>query len=257
MHSGEILDADDNHLPLWDKLTRLNPFSERNWATSAFVVVKAFPVENALLGVSSFPYVSINNDGSFAENGVFQKGRYASIVDAWLSDPKWRADDMTVINIYTLPGGTKFFPQPDDAADFDEGETLVHELGHWFGLRHVFDDDHNAWLVNDDMTKSEVNLMKTKACAYNSIGPSAMVPTYPLVVDDITPYWDPESGIKSCESADTCKNVFMSKNDPIDNYMSYALDRCMKRFTSGQLKTMAYLFQKYRAAPLREYLKRK
>ncbi|MBG6086980.1 zinc metalloprotease [Actinomadura viridis] len=106
--------------------------------------------------------------------------------------PQWyRADpagDGVVIDYRTLPGGA--------FRRFGRGFTAVHEVGHWLGLFHTFEN----------------------GCRPPGDG----------VAD--TPYEARPAG--GCPRArDTCPR---SGRDPVRNFMNYAWDRCMREFTAGQ-----------------------
>lgn len=103
----------------------------------------------------------------------------------------------------TLPGGTM--------VPINLGDNAIHEIGHYFGLFHVFEggcSDH------DDMVKD------TPQSAYATYGcPSARVDTCPS-----------QPGL-----------------DPINNYMGYADDVCMTKFTPGQIARMKWALASHRA----------
>jgi hypothetical protein len=111
------------------------------------------------------------------------------------------AVDGVVVRYSTLPGGSY--------TNFNEGHTATHEIGHWLGLYHTFQN----------------------GCS--SPGDS---------VDD-TPYQSsPTSGCPS--SRDSCP--FRSGLDPINNFMDYSYDSCMWQFTSGQTTRMLNMLATYR-----------
>jgi hypothetical protein len=90
---------------------------------------------------------------------------------------------------------------PGLTANFNKGRTLVHEAGHWLGLRHIWGDGSCATdYCNDTPTQSASNT----GC-----------PTFPKV---------------------TCSNG--PNGDMFYNYMDYSYDACMYCFTADQ-KTRA------------------
>ena len=86
---------------------------------------------------------------------------------------------------------------PGFGAPYNLGRTLSHELGHFFGLRHIWGDD----LCGDDY------------CA------------------DTPPQDDATSG---CPAVGTLNNCVPSGPKMFQNYMDYSDDPCMNTFTANQ-----------------------
>jgi hypothetical protein len=111
-------------------------------------------------------------------------------------------DGLVVLND-SLPGGS--------AAPYNEGDTATHEIGHWLGLFHTFENGCTA--PGDE-------------------------------VDD-TPYQADGDNIFFCdETLDTCPQP---GTDPVHNFMSYGDDPCLDMFTRGQAQRMIQTWLAYRA----------
>jgi hypothetical protein len=96
---------------------------------------------------------------------------------------------------------------PGNAPPYGQGDTATHEVGHWLGLFHTFQG----------------------GCA----------PPGDLIAD--TPAEEMEHF--GCPTIDSCPDP---GNDPVDNFMSYADDACMHRFTTLQGDRMHDLTAQFR-----------
>nr|WP_239647122.1 zinc metalloprotease [Nocardiopsis salina] len=114
------------------------------------------------------------------------------------ADPE---QDGVVVSYDTLPDGGR--------DRFDIGHTTTHEVGHWLGLFHTF---QNGCETPGDY------------------------------VDD-TPY-EREAATGCPASRNTCPD--RPGEDPVNNFMNYSDDACMTHFTPGQAERMAQHWNAFR-----------
>ncbi|KAJ1322851.1 Pregnancy-associated plasma protein-A [Microdochium nivale] len=123
--------------------------------------------DGGLLGIATFPDINKKE------------------ADKWLDGVHAAGD--------SLPGGS--------LSAFNLGATVTHEVGHWLGLFHVFNDDRTCTLDNGDL------------------------------VDDTPPQSEATSGCPADNTQDSCTAPGF---DSIHNYMDYSDDVCLTEFTEGQ-----------------------
>ncbi|EFQ97350.1 metalloprotease 1 [Nannizzia gypsea CBS 118893] len=108
--------------------------------------------------------------------------------------------DGCVINSNSVPGGS--------AQNYNEGKTTTHEVGHFMGLYHVFNEQEGNCQQDGDM------------------------------IEDTPVQGSASSGCPT--GKDSCPQQGV---DSIHNYMDYSYDSCLTEFSPGQIKRMQMLWQ--------------
>jgi predicted Zn-dependent protease len=110
--------------------------------------------------------------------------------------------------------------------------VLPHEVGHWLGLYHTFQDECDSTYSNNGSWNSEFSY-------YNG--------------DGVTDTPAHTKGSRDCSRRqNTCPNDVEGVDpgeDPLDNLMSYAADRCQHNFSPGQKERMVAMYEFYRYDP--------
>lgn len=139
----------------------------------------------------------------------------------WATLPQFQDENdkknALVINYRSLPGG--------EARNYNGGDTLTHEAGHFFGLFHTFQGDLLGLGFRDGCKPPGDQVDDTPA--------------------------EREAGRGCDPTSDTCPLV--AGRDPIHNFMDYTHDSCMDHFTRGQIDRMHLLTRRFKPQTVRNW----
>jgi hypothetical protein len=178
--------------PIRFELAGITYTQNDEWFTDSNADEQAY---KSALGIDQNRYLNVytNDAGGYLGYATFPAENAGSVLDG-------------VVNLHSATGG-----RDNGYGNFDQGRTLVHEIGHYLGLWHTFQG--NGGSCENSYTSGDYLL-------------------------DTTPHGSPDYG---CSASSTCGG-----SSPIENFMNYSDDQCMDRFTDEQSNRMVCSLINYR-----------
>jgi hypothetical protein len=133
-----------------------------------------------------------------------------------------------------------------NVSNYNKGRTIVHELGHYFGINHIWGDDET------DVNKCSGDDFR----ALTDDGSSYVLPTTlynphgqgntPQDIGDTPNQAIPSDDCASGIVTDSCSAA--PPGIMYENYMDYTMDNCYSLFTKKQVARMEYVLTNFRTS---------
>jgi hypothetical protein len=129
---------------------------------------------------------------------------------------------------------------------YNKGRTVVHELGHYFGLNHIWGDDENSTNTcsGDDFRPmtSDGSSYSLPASLYNPPGQGNTSQDIGDTPNQSVATNNCPSGIRTDSCTPTAPGIMY------EDFMDYTSDDCYSMFTKKQVARMEYVLTTYRSS---------
>lgn len=133
-----------------------------------------------------------------------------------------------------------------NVAVYNKGRTIVHELGHYFGINHIWGDDETSsnTCSGDDFRAmtSDGSSYSLPATLYNPPGQGNTSKDIGDTPNQSVATTDCPSGIRTDSCSPTAPGIMY------EDFMDYTLDDCYNMFTKKQVERMEYVLTTYRSS---------
>ncbi|HEY5371304.1 MAG TPA: M43 family zinc metalloprotease, partial [Hanamia sp.] len=129
---------------------------------------------------------------------------------------------------------------------YNKARTIVHEMGHYFGLFHIWgDDESTSNTCSGDDFRALTNEGSTYTLPLSLYNPNGQGNTAADIGDT------PNQSVATTDCATGVKTDACTTTAPgiiYEDYMDYTMDDCYSMFTNKQVARMEYLLDTYRTA---------
>ena len=135
-----------------------------------------------------------------------------------------------------------------NASNYNKGRTIVHELGHYFGLNHIWGDDETS---NNTCSGDDFRALTADGSSF------VLPPTlYNPPGKGNTPADIGDTPNQSVATTDCATGIVTDSCSPAppgimyENFMDYTMDNCYSLFTKKQVERMEYVLMNFRTSLL-------
>ncbi|MDB5230567.1 MAG: type sorting protein [Chitinophagaceae bacterium] len=222
-----------------------------------FVLAKTDPAGNLTNGIERVASatkapLSLSNPVKHTNQGGLDAWDPTKYVNVWAADAQnaflglatlpgtVAASEEGIIIDYQGFGLSSCYTDPS----FALGRTLVHEMGHYFGLFHTWGDDDQC--AGDDFQQLSGSTYSFPTGLYNPAGQGN-------TAGDVGDTPNQAGSTSGCPGGGIVKTDACNSTSPgimYQNYMDYTDDPCYAMFTTKQVERMEYALENFRTSLL-------